>query len=261
MFYGGAPFVVKGAYTYRSYGNGEPLREFNPGVVVMGATSTLIQVAGIIDAAEAQMIIGEGADWLGFPLRLPSGKHDIAEEDAAKIIRALPDQAAGVLITYLSDARDIGEFCRELDVAAVQLHGDVEIEQVAALKDLYPQLYVLKSLVVKQDNLGDLLEYVDATHPYVDMYITDTFDPETGAKGATGLTHDWNVSAELARRSPKPLMLAGGLTPDNVGAAIRAVEPAGVDAHTGLEGPDGRKDRGKVAAFVAEARHAFAEIA
>ncbi|KUN12608.1 N-(5'-phosphoribosyl)anthranilate isomerase [Streptomyces canus] len=220
----------------------------------------LVQVAGVIDAAEADMIIQQGADWLGFALRLPSGKDDIPEQDAAVIIKGLDAPHAGVLISYLTDAEEISDFCRELGVVAVQLHGDVETAQLRRLKEIRPDLFVLKSLVVKQDNAEELLKLVDDTHAFVDMYITDTFDPRTGAKGATGLTHDWNVSAELVRRSPKPLMMAGGLNPENVGDAIRAVRPAAVDAHTGLEGPDGRKDRAKVAKFVAEARRAFDEI-
>ncbi|MEU7304930.1 phosphoribosylanthranilate isomerase [Streptomyces sp. NPDC007206] len=226
----------------------------------MTVVNKLVQVAGVIDAAEADMIIEEGADWLGFALRLPSGKDDIAEQDAAAIIKGLQAPHAGVLISYLTQAEEISDFCRELGVVAVQLHGDVETGQLRRLKELRSELFVLKSLVVKQDNAEELLRLVDDTHPLVDMYITDTFDPRTGAKGATGLTHDWNVSAELVRRSPKPLMMAGGLNPQNVGDAIRAVRPAAVDAHTGLEGPDGRKDRAKVAKFVAEARRAFDEI-
>lgn len=226
----------------------------------MTTVNKLVQVAGVIDADEADMIIGEGADWLGFALRLPSGKDDIAEQDAAAIIKGLHAPHAGVLISYLTDADEVSAFCHELGVVAVQLHGDVATAELRRLKELRPELFVLKSLVVKQDNADELLKLVDETHPYVDMYITDTFDPKTGAKGATGLTHDWSVSAELVRRSPKPLMMAGGLNPENVGDAIRTVRPAAVDAHTGLEGPDGRKDRAKVAKFVAEARRAFDEI-
>lgn len=226
----------------------------------MTTVNKLVQVAGVIDAAEADMIIGQGADWIGFALRLPSGKDDIPEQDAAVIIKGLDAPHAGVLISYLTDAQEISDFCHELGVVAVQLHGDVETGQLRRLKEIRPDLFVLKSLVVKQDNAEELLKLVDDTHAFVDMYITDTFDPRTGAKGATGLTHDWNVSAELVRRSPKPLMMAGGLNPENVGDAIRAVRPAAVDAHTGLEGPDGRKDRAKVAKFVVEARRAFDEI-
>lgn len=221
----------------------------------------LVQVAGIIDAVEANLLAAEGVDWLGFPLRLPSGKNDISEAAAIEIIGSLRAPHAGVLISYLIDADEISTFCTELGVTAVQLHGDVEVEQLRKLKALRPDLYVLKSLVVRSDNADQLLALVDDCAEYVDMFITDTYNPANGAKGATGLTHDWSVSAELVRRSPKPLMLAGGLTADNVAAAIAQVRPAAVDAHTGLEGPDGRKDIAKTRKFVAEARRAFSELA
>lgn len=220
----------------------------------------LTQVAGIIDKAEAAMLCEEGVDWLGFPLRLPSGRDDISEADATAIVSGLSSAHSGVLISYLTQADEISAFCTELGVAAVQLHGDVPAEQLRLLKAARPDLYVLKSLVVREDNAAELLALVDEVADAVDMFITDTFNPATGAKGATGLTHDWSVSAELVRRSPKPLMLAGGLTADNVAEAILQVRPAAVDAHTGLEGADGRKDRAKVRKFVTEARRAFAQL-
>ncbi|WP_298770975.1 phosphoribosylanthranilate isomerase [uncultured Shewanella sp.] len=221
----------------------------------------LIQVAGIIDATEAQLLAEEGVHWLGFPLRLPSGKDDITEEAATNIISSLSSPQAGVLISYMTKADEVSAFCDELGVKAVQLHGDVEVAELKKLKLNRPDLYVLKSLVVKEDNAEELLKLVDDCAEYVDMFITDTFNPKTGAKGATGLTHNWDVSAELVRRSPKPLMMAGGLTAENVADAIRKVRPAAVDAHTGLEGTNGRKDREKIKKFVSESRSAFAEIA
>lgn len=220
----------------------------------------LVQVAGIIDAEEANLLSEEGVNWLGFPLRLPSGKNDISEAAAKQIISRIIPPRAGVLISYMTDADEISAFCNDLGVTAVQLHGDVDPEQLRKLKLKAPDFYILKSLVVREDNAGELLALVDECADAVDMFITDTYNPATGAKGATGLTHDWSVSAELVRRSPKPLMLAGGLTPENVADAIRQVRPAAVDAHTGLEGTDGRKDRAKVQRFVSEAHRAFSEI-
>lgn len=220
----------------------------------------LVQVAGVIDADEAALLCDEGVDWLGFPLRLPSGKDDISEGDATAIIADLRAPCAGVLISYLTEASEVAAFCSQLGVTAVQLHGDVAPDQVRELKDIAPELYILKSLVVREGNAAELLTLIKDVADSVDMFITDTFDPTTGAKGATGLTHDWAVSAELVRSSPKPLMMAGGLTPDNVADAIRQVHPAAVDAHTGLEGADGRKDRARVARFVTESWRAFAEI-
>ena len=221
----------------------------------------LIQVAGVIDQAEADLIREEGADWLGFALRLPAKNEDLSEEYAAAIIKEIQPEHRGVIITYLTDAEEIKAFCDELGVTAIQLHGDVPAEELRTLRRIAPDLYVLKSLVVKQDNIDELTKIVDEAAEWVDMFITDSFNPATGAKGATGLLHDWSISAELVRISPRPLMLAGGLNPDNVAAAIAEVRPAAVDAHTGLEDPaTRRKDRLKVRKFVEEARRAFAEL-
>ena len=134
------------------------------------------------------------------------------------------------------------------------------MSELAKLRKNRPDLYLLKSLVVSSDNLPALRQLIDDSSEYVDMYITDTFDPKTGAKGATGLTHDWEVSAELTRYAPRPLMMAGGLSPENVAEAILKVRPAAVDAHSLLEGTDKRKNADMIAKFVSEAQRAFAEL-
>jgi phosphoribosylanthranilate isomerase len=94
--------------------------------------------------------------------------------------------------------------------------------------------------------------------PLVDAFITDTFDPKTGASGATGKTHDWRVSRRLVEAVDRPVILAGGLTPENVKRAILEVRPAGVDSHTGVEDSSGRKSRDKICKFLSEAQEAFA---
>ncbi|WP_282096181.1 phosphoribosylanthranilate isomerase [Epibacterium ulvae] len=220
----------------------------------------IVQVAGIIDSKEAELCFANGADWIGFPLRLPSGKDDISEADAKAIIKTLKAPQRAVLISYMTTAAEVSQFCDELGLDAVQLHGDISMEELAKLRQMRPDLYLLKSLVVSADNLPALRQLIDDSAEYIDMYITDTFDPKTGAKGATGMTHDWNVSAELVRHSPKPLMMAGGLSPDNVYDAIMQVRPAAVDAHSLLEGADKRKNAEKMRVFSAEAKRAFSEM-
>jgi phosphoribosylanthranilate isomerase len=101
---------------------------------------------------------------------------------------------------------------------------------------------------------------MDELSEFVDAFITDTFDPKTGASGATGITHDWSVSHRLVERSDRPVILAGGLTPENVRKAILAVNPAGVDSHTGVEDAAGRKSREKVEKFVTEAQAAYRKL-
>jgi phosphoribosylanthranilate isomerase len=220
-----------------------------------------VQIAGVIDAAEARLLLDCGVRYLGFPLRLPVNPEDLTDREAAAIIRDLPPDAHGVLITYLDRAVDIVELCGELGARIVQVHGAIAAAELARVKVLDPGLAVIKSLVVGLQEPAALQAEAERLAPWVDAFITDTFDAATGATGATGRTHDWSVSRRFVECLPRPVILAGGLTPDNVVEAIRAVRPAGVDSHTGVEAADGRKSRDKVMQFVAAARTAFAELA
>lgn len=216
-----------------------------------------IHVAGILDRPEAEMLIQCGVSWLGFPLVLGYHREDLSVEEAAAIAAVLGRQANFFLITYLDTAVSVIELCRRLGVECVQLHGPIETDEMERLRQAWPDLRVIKSLVVSGDNLDDLSREVMNLAPLVDAFITDTFDSATGACGATGKTHDWAISRRLVELSPKPVILAGGLTADNVFDAVRAVRPAGVDVHTGIEGPDGRKHPDLARRFVCEAHRAF----
>lgn len=216
-----------------------------------------IHVAGIIDRAEAEMLIQAGVTWLGFPLVLGYHREDLSVEAAAAIVAALGGQANFFLITYLDTAASIIALCRRLCVDCVQLHGRIETDEIDKLRRSWPGLRIIKSLVVSGDNLGDLRLEVVRFASLVDAFITDTYDPQTGACGATGKTHDWSISRRLVELSPKPVILAGGLTADNVFDAVMSVRPAGVDVHTGIEGPDGRKRADLTQRFISEARRAY----
>jgi phosphoribosylanthranilate isomerase len=219
----------------------------------------LIQVAGIRDQAEAELLVECGVHYLGFPLRLDVHQEDLSEEAAADIFRRLRPPARAVLITYLNKAKTIADFCQAIGARIVQLHGDVSRGELERLRELDPTLAIIKSLVVGRHPPAVLEQLAVELAPFVDGFITDTYAAETGASGATGRTHDWNVSRRLVLLSPKPVILAGGLTPSNVRQAIEAVRPAGVDVHTGVEDGNGRKDREKVLAFVVEAKTGFAK--
>lgn len=209
------------------------------------------------------MVAQRGADFIGFPLRLGYHSPDVSERDAREIIARMNEPRRAVLITYLTDAHEIVSFTQDIGVSIVQLHAEVSPIELAKLKEIAPSLTIIKSLIVRP-------ECIEANHPiyplakelepWVDAFITDTFDPATGATGATGRLHDWSVSARIARLVNKPLILAGGLNPANVFNAICTVRPAAVDAHTGVEDSVGNKSPDLVARFVSEARRGFAAI-
>jgi len=218
----------------------------------------IIQIAGVLDEADAVMLMEAGVEQIGFPLGVHVHKEDMAAEVAARVIRLVKPPITAVLITYLTRAEEIIDLSNRIGTRPVQLHGRVSIPEIIRLRALAPALTVIKSLIVEDNNVAKLESIVLKFSPHVDAFITDTYDPVTGASGATGKTHDWDVSRRLAIVSPRPVLLAGGLTPDNVRRAIAHVRPAGVDAHTGVERADGRKDVRLVRSFVGEARAAFA---
>jgi len=224
-----------------------------------------IQVCGVHDEEEALMLARRGVHGVGFPLRLPVHTPDIEEEEARRIAAALPEGVVPVCVTYLDTAEAIAALCGFLGMSVVQLHGDIALQELQRLRCMQPQLFVIKSLVVqewtehgdKKDNRHDLVHTAKTLEAHVDAFITDTHDPVSKADGATGRTHDWSISSLLIRKVSRPVILAGGLGPHNVTQAVRCVHPDGVDAHTRLEGADGRKDEELVRRFVSRVRAGY----
>jgi phosphoribosylanthranilate isomerase len=100
-----------------------------------------------------------------------------------------------------------------------------------------------------------ILQTLDALHAHAERFVLDTYHPTL--LGGTGLTQDWARLREVCARAPRPILLAGGLTPENVADAIRTARPAGVDVSSGVEAAPGRKDPAKVRAFIGNAKTAL----
>ncbi|MFQ6607353.1 MAG: phosphoribosylanthranilate isomerase [Fidelibacterota bacterium] len=216
-----------------------------------------IQIAGVHDSTDADVLVTAGVDAIGFPLRLYIHNPYLSEESAKKIIHRLHSHVKPVLITYLERSEEIVNFCNYLGVHWVQLHGDTPVKEVTRLRNKTSDFFIIKSLVISNDNLTQLEKAVEEYSPYVDAFITDTYDSSTGAKGATGRTHDWDISRKLVGLSERPVILAGGLHGGNISAAIRIVRPAGVDVHTGVKDKQMRNDPHRVSQFITTARKAF----
>lgn len=219
----------------------------------------IVQVAGVGDEEIARMLIDCGVRYMGFPLRVPEDSVSIPEDRAAEIISALPGDAVPILITYIDNAEETAAFCDYLGVKGVQVHGHMPVDEFSLLREISPDLMITKSLIIGKSGFERTLEEIELYSPWADLFITDTYDPLTGRCGATGITHDWQLSKRIVELSPRPVILAGGLDPTTVRAAINEVRPAGVDAHTGLD-RNGRKDRELVTAFMREAGLGFDDI-
>lgn len=218
-----------------------------------------VQVAGVSSLEEALFCRDVGVQALGFTLELPSGVHDgLTNERARLIIQQLPRDIMPVLITYLDTAVDAIRLVNFLKVPAIPFHGEVTDEEVGLFRSRCAAVRTIGRITVSGP---DALERTSRfKQPLWDAVILDSFDSVSGKVGATGLTHDWSLSARIVRRSTVPVILAGGLNPENVADSIAIVRPQGVDAHTGLENDDGSRNFGKIEAFAKAALRALRAV-
>ena len=195
-------------------------------------------------------------DAVGFTLEVPGGVHDgLTREKAREIIDGLPEGLLPVVITYFDTAEEACRLVQEVRGAAIQFHGRITRDELTIFRQKCPTVKTIGCVTVAGE--AALRQAVRFGPPLWDAIILDSFDPRTGRKGATGLTHDWSISAEIVKMSPLSVILAGGLTPENVARAIRTVRPWGVDANTGLENPDGTRNFEKIKAFAKAALEGF----
>ncbi|MBN1875092.1 MAG: phosphoribosylanthranilate isomerase [Anaerolineae bacterium] len=221
-----------------------------------------VKVCGITNVEDARCAAGAGADFLGF-IFYPKSPRYIAPEQAGEITRAiraeLGEAAPRFVGVFVDEPVDIVRAVIKtagLDLA--QLHGTEPLETVAALaphsfKAIRPQTlaeaqqaytdYLMSSL--SMPHLTSRIPYPSFPHLLVDAY-----HPQQ--KGGTGQVANLEIARWLAERCR--LLLAGGLTPDNVAGAIAQVQPWGVDVSSGVEVIKGKKDHSKIAAFIKAAK-------
>ncbi len=198
---------------------------------------TIIKICGIKTLKDALTAIDAGADYLGFnfyPKTVRYIEPNICAEITSVLKKEHPNiKLVGVFVnSSVEEIKNIMQTCL-LDLA--QLHGDETPEMFAQLA---PRVF--KAFRgIPFDVTG--YERNDVPALLVDAAVKDMY-------GGSGITADWSAAAELAKRYP--LLLAGGLTPENVADAVRQVQPWGVDVASGVESTAGEKDAAKLSAFV-----------
>jgi phosphoribosylanthranilate isomerase len=201
--------------------------------------ATRVKICGITTWDDARLSVDLGASALGFNFYPPSPRA-ITPADAWKIIRRLPPfvEAVGVFVNW--PPLVVEALARALHLTAVQLHGAESPEEVA---ELARTRRVIKAVQVKRGfRLTGLARYRAA-----DGILLDGF--ARGLHGGTGRTLDWKLARAAGRYGQ--IILAGGLTPENIAEAIRVAEPYAVDVASGVERRPGRKDAGKLHALFA----------
>ena len=173
-------------------------------------------------------------------------------EIAKKIISALPPDCSSVLVTHLADVDEIIDLARNINVTTIQLHGDSNPKDAAEIKKSLPYIKIYKAIHANdEDSVKSLEGFID----FVDGILLDTINIKTDQVGGTGIVHDWEISRKIVESCPKPVILAGGLNPANVVAAIEAVKPFGVDVNSGVKDESGFKDLQKLYDFISRAKN------
>jgi phosphoribosylanthranilate isomerase len=199
---------------------------------------TRVKVCGITSLGDALAAIDAGADMLGFNFYRRSPRY-VAPEDARKVVARVPEVVTCVGVFVNEPApEDVERIAREAGLTTVQLHGDESPEYCRSLR----ALKVIKALRVGRDFDAETVGEYGTDSVLLDAYVK-------GERGGTGHTFDWSLAA-LARARVARLFLAGGLTPDNVAAAVAAVRPYAVDVCSGVETSPGRKSPELIRRFV-----------
>jgi len=198
-----------------------------------------IKICGITELGDALHAIDCGADALGFVFYEGSPRA-ITRQRAQAIIAELPPLVTVVGLFVNADPRTVREIADDCGLDVIQYHGDESPETVR----LAPRR-AIRALRVRESETLDEIDRYPASGLLLDAWVA-------GAFGGTGVLCNWEIAAAIAKK--RPVILAGGLTPENVATAIQTVRPYGVDVSSGVEESPGRKDRKKVAAFIKAAQ-------
>ena len=201
-----------------------------------------VKVCGITSYEDAASALDQGVDALGFNF-YPRSPRYIDPLTARSIIRRIPPFVTAVgLFVNLAARDELEEVARRAGVHVLQLHGDESPEYCRGL----PDWQLIKALRIGNRPIQENLE----EYP-VQAFLLDSKDD--ALFGGTGKSFEWDLARGISR--VRPIILAGGLRPDNVREAIRAVRPYGVDVCGGVESKPGKKDPGKLVEFMNEVRN------
>ncbi len=223
----------------------------------------IVQIYGCKTIEDAESLAALGVDCIGL---------DVADDPADRalmkqIVNLVRNHMQTVLLPVFTDLETALRIVREIKPHIMHLCSSdmLPLDETRAVRTELGEIKLLQAIPVGLagrsdtiDSLGLALQYQEVA----DLFILDTYAGDysegstevSGMIGITGKVHDWAVSRKIVEQSTKPVILAGGLNPENVSAAIKAVRPWGVDSCTGTDVCRGKKDLAKVAAFVKAAR-------
>lgn len=212
----------------------------------MGATR--VKICGLTNESDLEAAVAAGADAIGVICDVPvETPREVSRERASTLVGAVPPFVTSVLVTMASEPDRVIDLVERVGPDAVQLHGEPTPATLETIADATDVALVL--------SIGsDAVTTAERYDRVVDALLVDSVDEDGG--GGTGETHDWERTRDATAGLESPLILAGGLTPDNVTGAVRTVDPFAVDVASGVEADGGVKDHDAVRSFVSRATNA-----
>lgn len=198
-----------------------------------------VKICGITKEEQGRAIAELGATAIGF-ICVPASARYVAPERIQEIVKQLPPTVDRIGVFADADRVEISQIVAKGGLTGVQLHGMEPPEFCCQLRQALPGIELIKALKVKT---RESLARADAYRDCTDALLLDAYHPQL--LGGTGKTLDWSAIASF--QPPLPWFLAGGLTPDNIGEALKQLRPDGIDLSSGVERSPGDKDLEKVA--------------
>ncbi|XGV97921.1 MAG: hypothetical protein ACAF41_03100 [Leptolyngbya sp. BL-A-14] len=189
-----------------------------------------------------------GADAVGLIVGVSHFSEDAIEPNIArKILNKIPVFVTVVLVTHMKTLEEILRIYEEVPAPVIQLQDDISISEVEKIRKALPLVKLIKAIHVIDDSSVNTA--IKLAH-FFDAILLDSIEVKEDKIGGTGKVHDWNISRKIVSLIKKPVILAGGLTPDNVVDAISYVKPYGVDVNSGVDNIDGKKSPEAVEYFI-----------
>jgi phosphoribosylanthranilate isomerase len=207
-----------------------------------------VKICGITRKEDLDAAAVAGADAVGFVVGVASSPRNLSLSEAEKLIRQVPPFVKSVLVTVTRSIDDF-EMYEKLNPDAIQIHGE-NLHAAASVRLKIPNTLLIGAVNAQHANDVDV---VSRASKLFDAVLLDSF--ANGRYGGTGVVHDWELSKRFKQViHPKPLILAGGLNPENVAEAVRTIQPYAVDVSSGVERQPGIKSHQKIVEFIKNAK-------
>jgi phosphoribosylanthranilate isomerase len=207
-----------------------------------------VKICGITRKEDLDAAASAGADAVGFVVGVVSSPRNLLLTEAERLLRHVPPFVKSVTVTVPRSINDFAAY-EKLNPDAIQIHGE-NLYAAASFRLKLPNTLLIGAVNTQRTND---LDVVSRAAKLFDAVLLDSF--VDGLYGGTGVVHDWELSKRVRQViHPKPLILAGGLNPENVAEAVRTVEPYAVDVSSGVERQPGIKDHKKIIEFIKNAK-------